>query len=79
MAKCSFCGAIIEKGTGIMFVKKDAKIFYFCSTKCEKNLFKLSRKPRTTRWTVEYAREKQAGKTNVKQKAKGKKNKAKKK
>ncbi|MBD3203472.1 50S ribosomal protein L24e [Candidatus Woesearchaeota archaeon] len=54
MATCSFCKENIEKGTGKMFVKKDARILYFCSRKCEKNLLKLKRKPRTTRWTKEY-------------------------
>jgi len=73
MAKCSFCGTIIEKGTGIVFVKKDAKVFNFCSRKCEKNLLKLNRKPRTTRWTVEFAKEKKAGKTPTKEKSKKKK------
>ncbi|MBN2368285.1 50S ribosomal protein L24e [Candidatus Woesearchaeota archaeon] len=54
MAKCSFCGENIEKGTGKIYVKKDSKIFYFCSGKCEKNMFKLKRKPRTTRWSKHY-------------------------
>lgn len=53
MPRCSFCGEEIEKGTGKMYVKKDAKILFFCSTKCEKNLLKLGRKPRTTKWTNE--------------------------
>ena len=52
--KCSFCGKNIPKGTGKMYVKKDAKIFYFCSSKCEKNMFKLGHKSRTTRWTKEF-------------------------
>ena len=54
--KCSFCGSEIEKGTGKMFVKNDGKIFYFCSNKCEKNIFKLNRTARTTRWTEEAAK-----------------------
>lgn len=54
MARCSFCGEQLEPGTGKMFIKKDAKVIYFCSSKCEKNLIKLSRKPRTTEWTREY-------------------------
>ncbi|MFH0876563.1 MAG: 50S ribosomal protein L24e [archaeon] len=54
MPKCSFCGVDIEPGTGKMFVKKDAKIIYFCSNKCEKNMFKLGRKPRHITWTVEH-------------------------
>jgi len=42
---------MIEKGTGKMFIKTDGKILYFCSTKCEKNLLKLKRKPREHKWT----------------------------
>jgi large subunit ribosomal protein L24e len=53
MVKCSFCGKTIDKGTGKMLVKKDAKVLYFCSTKCEKNLLKLKRKPREHQWTKE--------------------------
>lgn len=37
-----------------MYVKKDGKIYYFCSSKCEKNLLKLKRKPRNIKWTREY-------------------------
>lgn len=54
MAKCTFCGQAIDKGTGKIYVKKDGKIFNFCSMKCEKNLLKLRRKPRETRWTEEF-------------------------
>lgn len=62
MARCSFCRVIIEPGTGILFVKNDGRMFPFCSGKCEKNLVKLDRKPRTTRWTGFFAREKKAAK-----------------
>ncbi len=54
MVVCSFCGKTLAKGTGTMFVKKDAKVLYFCSTKCEKNTLKLERKARTTRWTKAF-------------------------
>jgi len=54
MVNCSFCGKKISEGTGKLYVKKDAKIYYFCSNKCEKNMLKLKRKPRTTKWTKEY-------------------------
>ena len=54
MAKCSFCGEEIRRGTGMMYVKKDGKILYFCSKKCEKNLLKLKRKPALTKWTTQY-------------------------
>jgi len=44
-----------------MYVKTDGRIFYFCSMKCEKNMLKLNRKPRTTRWTAEFAEVKSGG------------------
>lgn len=56
--KCSFCGIEIPIGTGKMYVKKDGKIFYFCSNKCEKNLIKLGRKARKTTWTNEHQKNK---------------------
>ncbi len=59
MAKCSFCGVTLERGTGKMYVKKDGKILYFCSTKCEKNTLKLGRKFLETRWSGKYKKEKQ--------------------
>ena len=55
MAKCSFCSTVIEKGTGKMFVHAQGKIYYFCSTKCEKNLLKLERDPRNFKWAQEKA------------------------
>jgi len=54
MVNCSFCGLVLEKGTGKMYVKTDGKLLYFCSTKCEKNLLKLRRKPREHKWTKVY-------------------------
>jgi len=54
--KCSFCGKEISNGRGTMFVKKDAKILYFCSSKCEKNTFKLKRKARNLKWTDSYVK-----------------------
>ncbi len=53
MAKCSFCGKEIAKGTGKIYVLKSGKKLYFCSMKCEKNMLKLKRKPRNVRWTEE--------------------------
>ena len=55
---CSFCGNEIDLGTEKIFVSKKGKAFYFCSSKCEKNLLKLKRKPRRVRWTAEYRKEK---------------------
>ena len=49
--KCDFCGTEINPGTGKMYIKKDAKIFHFCSRKCEKNMIILGRKPNKTKWS----------------------------
>jgi len=60
MAKCSFCGRNIERGTGKMFVRKTGAVLWFCSRKCEKNMLKLKRLPRNTKWT-EAAKKMKAG------------------
>ncbi len=54
MAKCSFCRKLIEQGKGIIFVKNDGRQFTFCKAKCQKNLFKLRRVPRYTKWSKAY-------------------------
>jgi len=56
--ECSFCGRDIERGTETIFVTKKGRVFYFCSSKCEKNLLKLGRKPRKIKWTEAYRAEK---------------------
>ena len=58
MVKCSFSGKEIPKGTGKMYVRKDGRVLYFIDNKAEKNFFKLKRKPRTTKWTEDYRKEK---------------------
>jgi len=50
MRKCSFCGREIEKGIGKMYVKKDGTVYFFCGSKCEKNMIKLKRVPRRVKW-----------------------------
>ncbi len=47
--KCSVCRTTIPKGSGKMFVKSDGKIFYFCSSKCQKN-WKMGRSEKRMRW-----------------------------
>jgi large subunit ribosomal protein L24e len=48
--KCFFCNKLVKHGTGVMFVRNDGKIFYFCSSKCEKNALKLGREARKYKW-----------------------------
>lgn len=72
MVDCSFCGTNIEKGTGVMYVKKDGKILWFCSTKCEKATFKLKQTPRNKKWTKDAALEKERTKASASTAAKAK-------
>jgi large subunit ribosomal protein L24e len=48
--RCSFCKREIEPGTGKMYVRNDGRIFYFCSSKCERNMLVLGRNPRKVKW-----------------------------
>ena len=54
MVKCSFSGEEIPPGTGVMYVRKDGKIFNFRNSKCFKNMFKLKRKAHKLKWTENY-------------------------
>lgn len=54
MAKCSFCGKVVEFGTGKNVVVNSGRIYDLCSMKCEKNMFKLKRKARNLKWTKYY-------------------------
>ena len=49
--KCTFCNKEMEKGTGKVYIRTEGKQFYFCSTKCQKNMLKLKRDPRKLKWT----------------------------
>ncbi|MEM2757180.1 MAG: 50S ribosomal protein L24e, partial [Sulfolobales archaeon] len=51
--KCSFCGKDVEAGSGLMYVRNDGNIMWFCSSKCLKNL-RLGREPRKLPWTLKY-------------------------
>jgi len=48
--KCTVCKKEISEGTGTMYVRRDGTTYYFCSSKCEKNMLKLKRKPASLKW-----------------------------
>ncbi|MEM5872060.1 MAG: 50S ribosomal protein L24e [Candidatus Aenigmatarchaeota archaeon] len=49
--KCSICKNNIPRGTGKMFVRNDGKIFYFCSSKCQKN-WNMGRLEKGLKWAM---------------------------
>jgi large subunit ribosomal protein L24e len=57
--KCTFCGQEIEQGKGTIYAKKDGTTYYFCASKCRKNLLLRKYKSHKTKWTDQYNLEKQ--------------------
>ncbi|HKM50223.1 MAG: 50S ribosomal protein L24e [Candidatus Bathyarchaeia archaeon] len=53
---CSFCGKGFPQATGMMFIKNDGSILYFCSSKCRKSLMVYRRDPRKLKWTLYYGK-----------------------
>ena len=51
---CTFCGGPITPGTGKMYVRKDGTVYFFCRSKCQKNMLNLGRLGREVRWTSLY-------------------------
>jgi len=54
---CSFCGHDFPPGIGIMYVRNDGTILWFCSSKCRKSSVKLRRDARKVRWTKYFGKE----------------------
>ena len=44
--KCAYCQNDIERGTGIMYVRKTGAIRYYCSNRCYKFDVVYNKKPR---------------------------------
>jgi large subunit ribosomal protein L24e len=54
---CSFCGKDFPQGTGMMYVKNDGTVYWFCSSKCRKALLKLKRDARKLKWTKYHGKQ----------------------
>ncbi|MEM1994176.1 MAG: 50S ribosomal protein L24e [Nitrososphaerales archaeon] len=50
--RCSFCSRELKQGYGIMLVRIDGSIEYYCSSKCRKNALHLKRDPRKLKWVT---------------------------
>ena len=53
---CSFCGHVIPPGTGVMYVKNDGTIYWFCSRRCRISMLEFGRDPRKLKWTKKYVK-----------------------
>jgi len=51
---CTFCKREFLQGTGLMFIRNDSSIYWFCSSKCRRN-FGLGRTPSKMKWTTKPA------------------------
>jgi len=47
---CTFCSKEFLQGTGLMLVRNDGSIYWFCSSKCRRN-HKMGRTPSKLKWT----------------------------
>lgn len=61
--QCAFCAAEIEPGRGLMFVKRDGSVFYFCSGTCRKHQMTYHRVGHRLKWTRAHALRKLATQT----------------
>lgn len=55
--RCIVCGRPVPAGVGMMYVKSDGTILWFCSSKCYKSLVVLKRDPKKLAWVKERSEE----------------------
>jgi len=55
--RCSFCGDEFPAGTGIMYVRNDGTVLWYCSSKCRKSSVDMRRDSRRLKWTQYYGKE----------------------
>ena len=54
--KCSFCGKSFLNTTGMMHVKNDGTLVYFCSRRCRVSSVTMKRDSRKMQWTAYYGK-----------------------
>jgi len=47
---CSFCRRSFPQGMGMVLVRNDGSMLWFCSSKCRRNMLNLGRNPARVRW-----------------------------
>ena len=60
MHKCTFCGREFVHGTGMLFIKKDGTLYWFCSKRCRVFMLKHKKDSRKIKWTAYYGQERRA-------------------
>lgn len=58
--RCSFCGREFLHGKGMLYVKRDGALLWFCSRKCRTSMVDLKRDPRKLKWTEHYGKHKRS-------------------
>jgi large subunit ribosomal protein L24e len=51
LKNCAFCGKPVPMGEGIMRIRNDGFVNWFCSSKCKKSTLVFKRDPRKLKWT----------------------------
>ncbi|BAJ50291.1 large subunit ribosomal protein L24e [Candidatus Caldarchaeum subterraneum] len=49
--RCSFCGREFTHGKGMLYVKNDGTLLWFCSRKCRIYMVEHGKDPRKLKWT----------------------------
>jgi len=52
MHRCAFCGREFPHGIGMLYVKRDGSMLWFCSRKCRVYMVEQRKDPRRLRWTA---------------------------
>jgi large subunit ribosomal protein L24e len=52
MHRCAFCGREFPHGVGMLYVKRDGSMLWFCSKKCRVYMVEQRKDPRKLKWAV---------------------------